>query len=84
MSNTTLTFGPYNAVAPRMTLAANGNLGIGTTSQNASITIGTDELTAAALKELKQMAGFIEYLKKSDPKFEALWTAYAVAEKLEK
>jgi len=73
-------------VQPRMTLDSSGNLGIGTLapSVNPSITLGEESMTLEDLKAFKNMVAFAEFAAKTDPKFAELWTAFNVANKLEK
>jgi hypothetical protein len=73
-------------VQPRMTLDSSGNLGIGTLapSVNTSLTLGEESMTLEDLKSFKKMAAFAEFAAKADPKFAELWTAFNVANKLEK
>jgi hypothetical protein len=70
---------------PAMTLSSNG-LGIGTVapSSNPSITLGEESMTLEDLKAFKNMVAFAEFAAKTDPKFAELWTAFNVANKLEK
>lgn len=69
---------------PAMTLDSNGNLGIGTSASNMkpSIKLGEYEITVDMFKELQKTAGFLEYVRKTDPAMEQLWTAFEAAEKL--
>jgi len=71
---------------PAMTLSSNGNLGIGTVAPNVNpcITLGEESMTLEDLKSFKKMAAFAEFAAKTDPKFAELWTAFNVANKLEK
>lgn len=73
-------------VQPRMTLDSSGNLGIGTLapSVNPSLTLSEESMTLEDLKSFKKMAAFAEFAAKADPKFAELWTAFNVANKLEK
>ena len=73
-------------VQPRMTLDSSGNLGIGTLapSVNPSITLGEESMTLEDLKAFKNMVAFAEFAAKTDPRFAELWTAFNVANKLEK
>lgn len=75
-------------VQPSMVLDANGNLGIGAGGSSGQITlhdgVETAVLTVQLLKELKKFAGFVEYAKKCDKNIADLWTAYEVANKLDK
>lgn len=70
---------------PAMTLSSNG-LGIGTLapSVNPSITLGEESMTLEDLKAFKNMVAFAEFAAKTDPRFAELWTAFNVANKLEK
>lgn len=72
------------AIQPAMTLDSNGNLGIGTRSPNMkpTITLGQFEITEDMIKELQKTAGFLEYIRKTDPSMGKLWTAFEAAEKL--
>jgi hypothetical protein len=83
MSNS-IVFG--NNTQPVMTLSTDGNLGIGTVapSSNSSITLGEESMTLEDLKAFKNMVAFAEFAAKTDPKFAELWTAFNVANKLEK
>lgn len=85
MSNS-IVYGSSNNMQPAMTLSPNGNLGIGTSSPNVnpSITLGEESMTIEDLKSFKKMAAFAEFAAKTDPKFAELWTAFNVANKLEK
>jgi hypothetical protein len=69
-----------------MTLDSSGNLGIGTSSpgSNPSITLGEESITLEDLKSFKRVAAFAEFAAKTDPRFAELWTAFNVANKLEK
>jgi hypothetical protein len=69
-----------------MTLDSSGNLGIGTVAPGSSpsITLGEESMTLEDLKAFKRMAAFAEFAAKTDPKFAELWTAFNVANKLEK
>jgi hypothetical protein len=77
---------PQVNIQPAMTLSSNGNLGIGTSSpgSNPSITLGEESMTLEDLKAFKNMVAFAEFAAKTDPKFAELWTAFNVANKLEK
>ena len=77
---------PQLNAQPRMTLDSSGNLGIGTVApgSNPSITLGEESMTLEDLKSFKKMAAFAEFAAKTDPKFAELWTAFNVANKLEK
>jgi hypothetical protein len=83
MSNS-IVFG--NNTQPVMTLSTDGNPGIGTVapSSNSSITLGEESMTLEDLKAFKNMVAFAEFAAKTDPKFAELWTAFNVANKLEK
>lgn len=72
------------APQPTMTLSSNGNLSIGTLAPNMkpSITLGEYEITEDMIKELQKTAGFLEYIRKTDPAMQELWTAFEAAEKL--
>lgn len=71
------------AIQPAMTLDSNGNLGIGTSANmKPTITLGQFEITEEMIKELQKTAGFLEYIRKTDPTMEQLWTAFEAAEKL--
>ena len=70
---------------PAMTLSSNGSLGIGTTlasNMKPTITLGQFEITEDMIKEMHKTAGFLEYIRKTDPAMQELWTAFEAAEKL--
>ena len=77
---------PQVNIQPAMTLDSSGNFGIGTVApvSNPSITLGDETMTLEDLREFKKMAAFAEFAAKTDPKFAELWTAFNVANKLEK
>jgi L-cysteine desulfidase len=76
-----------NNTQPAMTLSANGNLGIGTTSPSGTITLndGIDSatLTAAMIRSLQELKGFLDYAESCDSEVGTLWRAYKIANKLE-
>jgi hypothetical protein len=69
-----------------MTLDSSGNLGIGAVESGGSpsITLGGESMTLEDLKAFKNMVAFAEFAAKTDPRFAELWTAFNVANKLEK
>lgn len=72
-----------NNTPAAMRLDANGNLGIGTASNTRpTIKLGEFEINEDMIKELQKTAGFLEYVRKTDPSMEKLWTAFEAAEKL--
>jgi hypothetical protein len=77
-----------NNTQPAMTLSANGNLGIGTTSPSDTITLNdgleSATLTATMIKGLQEFKGFLDYAESCDSEVGTLWRAYKIANKLEK
>jgi hypothetical protein len=76
-----------NNTQPAMTLSANGNLGIGTTSPSGTITLNdgieSATLTATMIKSLQEFKGFLDYAESCDSEVGTLWRAYKIANKLE-
>jgi hypothetical protein len=76
-----------NSIQPAMTLSANGNLGIGTATQRATITLNdgieSATLTATMIKSLQEFKGFLDYAESCDSEVGTLWRAYKIANKLE-
>jgi len=85
MSNS-IVFG--NSIQPAMTLSANGNLGIGTAKQSATITLNdgleSATLTAPMIRSLQEFKGFLDYAESCNSEVGTLWRAYKIANKLEK
>ena len=83
-----IVFGNNNSIQPAMTLSANGNLGIGTTSPSGTITLSdgleSATLTATMIKSLQEFEGFLDYAESCDSEVGTLWRAYKIANKLEK
>lgn len=83
MSGAPIVFATQPQLTPRMTLSTSGNLGIGTSTPNPSITVGTETITPELIKSIKHIHAFMEYAAKTDHTFGELWTAFNAAQKLE-
>jgi hypothetical protein len=70
-----------------MTLDSSGNLGLGTTTPQGTLTIHgingeSESITAEDLRAFKDMCGLLEYMTKVDPKFAEYATAYKASKKV--
>lgn len=83
-----MTFYSGKNVNPVMTLSSSGNLGIGTTVPQGTLTLHKEDtqesLTVDDLRLFKDMCGLLEYISKVDPKFAEYATAYAALKKVTK